>query len=251
MAEGRVLKKQISQSRRLPQLKTDSARLLYTWIIPHLDIEGKLNANPFVIKGSVVPRLDHITPELIDEYLLDMHRVELITLYEVDGDRYLTLRKFGEHQNLRPDKEAKSTIPNICDGTPVQVQGNSGTNSGTNSRPTPDEVILYKEKLKEDIVPQLPELLPAVKPPVIDHYKLDRFEEVWSAYQRPDGKGSKKKATEEWKKLTFEQKRAAWAMVDEYLKVTWQEGGKFRPHVERYLKNRLWEGLDTNNGRKE
>lgn len=39
MAEGRMLKKNISQSKKLALLKNDSARLLYTWILPHLDIE--------------------------------------------------------------------------------------------------------------------------------------------------------------------------------------------------------------------
>lgn len=111
MAEGRMLKRAVSTSRRLADLKTDSARLLYTWIIPHLDIEGRFYADPAMIKGSVVPRLKSFTEEKIDECLLDMAAVGLIILYKVDGDSYLHLRKFENHQLLNPKREAPSKIP--------------------------------------------------------------------------------------------------------------------------------------------
>ena len=111
MTDGRMLKKQICDSRRLALLKTDSARLLYTWIIPHLDVDGRMSANSFIIKGKVVPRLNQMTLDLIEEYLLDMHINELITLYEADGDIYLYLRKFGDHQKIIREREAPSKCP--------------------------------------------------------------------------------------------------------------------------------------------
>ena len=141
MAEGRMLKKVISTSRRLADLKTDSARMLYAWIIPHLDIEGRMYAEPSIIKGRVVPRLKLFTEHKIKECLLDMARVGVITLYSVDGDEYLQLRKFGDYQTLRPEKEAKSTIPaplpEDSNLTPALLPDKDGT--------TPD-----KEKIRED-----------------------------------------------------------------------------------------------------
>ncbi len=74
-----------------------------------------------------------------------------------------------------------------------------------------------------------------------DH--LDKFEELWADYKRPDSKGSKVLAEEEWKKLTLEQKQAAYNYITEYMKATNKEGGKFRANVDRYLRERLWEGL--------
>jgi len=145
MADGRMLKKAISTSRRLADLKTDSARLLYTWIIPHLDIEGRFYADPDLVKGAVVPRLKHFTPKMISECITDMALVELIVLYEHDGDRYFQLRKFEEHQNLRKDRERPSEIPPYSDNsriTPGVLPESDGN--------TPIEVKLSKDKLRED-----------------------------------------------------------------------------------------------------
>lgn len=138
MAEGRLLKRNISDSRRLAELKTDSARMLWTWILPHLDIEGRLHASAELVKGKVCPRIKTMTEEKIRTYLEDMHRVGLIYLYKAEGDEYLEFRKFDVFQNLRPGKEAPSRIPAPdpeaikkhfeCDGgaTPEQLPTNSG-----------------------------------------------------------------------------------------------------------------------------
>ncbi len=129
MADGRMLKKQISRSRRLAELKTDSARMLYTWIIPHLDVKGRMEADPTIIKGEVVPRLTTFTPDKIQQYLDDMANVGLIILYKYDNDQYLELRKFEDHQSLRENREAPSRIPtpDYSTATPEQLQEDSGS----------------------------------------------------------------------------------------------------------------------------
>ena len=111
MADGRMLKRAVSDSKKLSELKTDSARLLWTWILPYLDIEGRYFADPDLIKGKIVPRLKTFTPDLISGYLEDMNRVGLIQLYESDGEKYLQFRNFHLFQKLRKDKEAESKIP--------------------------------------------------------------------------------------------------------------------------------------------
>ena len=111
MADGRMLKKAVSDSRRLSELKSDSARLLWTWTLPYLDIKGRFFADPYIIKGKVVPRIKSFTPKIISEYLEDMRRVGLIVLYEYDGEKYLQFRNFNKFQNLREDREGKSKIP--------------------------------------------------------------------------------------------------------------------------------------------
>ena len=144
MAEGRMLKKKISMSRRLAALKTDSARLLYTWLIPHLDIEGRYSSDPAVVKGQVVPRLKHITEDKVDQYLTDMAQNELIYIYSNDGDRFLQLRHFREEQNIREDREKKSTIPppDECEPSyPGELPADSGH--------TPAEVKLSYIKIRQ------------------------------------------------------------------------------------------------------
>ena len=152
MADGRMLKKKISLSRRLAALKSDSARLLYTWLLPHLDIEGRFSADPDVIKGQVVPRLNHLTAIKIDELLQDIASQQLIIRYENDGDRFLQLRRFRDEQNLRKDREKDSDIPspnkdNIINGL-KPVPGKLPDKAGNK----PAQVKLSYIKLREDKV---------------------------------------------------------------------------------------------------
>lgn len=123
MAEGRMIKKVICTSKKLSALKTDTARLLYTWMLPHLDIEGRFSGDPDVIKGYVVPRVKSITAETIQGCLLDMQENKLILLYDVDGDVFLQFTKFEEHQTLRRDREAESIIPQPTPGVPPDKSG--------------------------------------------------------------------------------------------------------------------------------
>jgi len=123
--EGRILKKVISQSRRLALLSSDTYRLIYTWLLPHLDIEGRFSANPEVIKGMIVPRIKRITISIIEKALLEMHELELIILYNVDGDRFLEVRKFKDHQYLDLKREAPSHIPSIDKGELIELSASS------------------------------------------------------------------------------------------------------------------------------
>lgn len=111
MAEGRMLKRNISESRRLSQLKTDSARLLWTWIIPFLDSEGRFYASADMIKGKIVPRLSSFTLKNIPKYIEDMARVGLIILYEVDGEKLIQYRKFDTFQKIVKTREAAPLPP--------------------------------------------------------------------------------------------------------------------------------------------
>lgn len=137
MADGRMLKKVVSDSKKLAELKSDSARLLWTWILPYLDIEGRYYADPDIIKGKVVPRLKTFNAENIAKYLNEMNDIGLIVLFEHEDEKYLEYRNFKEFQNLRESKEAKSKIP-----PPNKLQDNSRT--------TP--VLLPNNLIKENLI---------------------------------------------------------------------------------------------------
>lgn len=138
MPIGRILLKSISESRKLAELETDGARLLFTWLIPHCDINGCFSGDLDIIKGQVFTRLKK-TDEEIGAYLSDLQSVGLIARYESNGDQFIFLPSFEEKQPyLNPKKEAKPKIPRP---TPEQVQTNSG--------PGPDKPALkVKENLK-------------------------------------------------------------------------------------------------------
>jgi len=125
MADGRMLKKVICESPRLAALKNDTHRLIYTWLIPHLDIEGRHSADPRVVKSHVAPILDHITHKIIVAALNDMAVHSLIILYEADGKKCLELCKFKKHQNLREDRERPSDIPALTPGVVRELSGST------------------------------------------------------------------------------------------------------------------------------
>lgn len=138
MPQGRIVLKAICQSKKLADLKTDGARLLYTWLIPNVDIHGCFSGDPAVIKGQVFTRLRKTT-KIIAAYLEDLVSVGLIVWYESNGDAFLQIPDFADKQpSLNPSKEAESAIP---PPTPEQLQ--------TNSRLTLPKVKGSKVKLKE------------------------------------------------------------------------------------------------------
>lgn len=138
MPQGRIILKTICQSKKLASLKTDGARLLYTWLIPNLDISGCFSGDVDVVKGQVFTRLKK-SDENVESYLKDLCDTGLIVLYPSSGDMFLCVPDFAEKQpSLNPSKEAKSTIP---PPTPEQLQ--------SKVKPTPPEVKGSKVKLKE------------------------------------------------------------------------------------------------------
>ena len=111
MPAGRILLKSISDSNKLPKLKTDGARLLYTWLLAHLDINGCFSGDPQVIRGKVFTRLNK-TIKTVDEYLKDLELNKLLIRYKVDGDIFLNVPDFVRKQpSLNPKREGKTDIP--------------------------------------------------------------------------------------------------------------------------------------------
>jgi len=111
MPRGRILDKEaISQSKKLAEISNDTGRLIYTWLLPHLDREGRFSAEPDVIKGNVFPRIKNMTQKKIEKSIEEMAELGLIILYKIDGDKYLQFKKFKEFQ-VHLDRESPSKIP--------------------------------------------------------------------------------------------------------------------------------------------
>ena len=138
MPIGRIVLKVISESKKVSQLKSDGARLLYTWLIPHVDVNGCFSGDADVIKGQVFTRL-HKATKVVESYLQDIENNDLIIRYKVDGDTFLIIPDFKEKQpSLNPDREGKTRIPLP---TPEQLKSKSGV------APTQ-----YKDKLNINII---------------------------------------------------------------------------------------------------
>ena len=125
MPRGRFLSKEISLDEKVNALSDDTARLLFTWLIPHLDCEGRSHGDPTTVKSIVFPRRK-ISVRKIEEYLEELEKFQLILRYSVSKtstpieknanieikNTYLFAPHFEKHQvGLQKSKEAQSQIP--------------------------------------------------------------------------------------------------------------------------------------------
>ena len=110
MARGRMINKKICNSRVVDELP-ESAQLLYTWLIPHLDCNGCFYGSAQMIKSLVFPRKNYSKTK-IENWLKLMENSRgtenspLIVRYFINGEQYLFMPGFkGEQIGLRYDKE--------------------------------------------------------------------------------------------------------------------------------------------------
>ena len=87
-AESRLIYSSISTSERVANLEAKGA-LLYTWLITHCDSQGRMPAKPRVVKQQVVPFIDEITTNDIEQALGKMQDEGLVVLYEDERGRPL------------------------------------------------------------------------------------------------------------------------------------------------------------------
>jgi len=164
MAEGRILKRQISDSKKLGSIGSDSPRLLYTWLIPWLDIEDRHTADPDLIKGRIFPKCKDWNIKKIESGLERLNDEELIILYEANGETYLQFTK--TLQKKYRDKEAPSKIP-----PPPE-------NSGELQRNPPKIESKSKFKSKEKSIAH--------------REALKIFDEIWKFWWRKEDQGKAK-----------------------------------------------------------
>lgn len=156
MASGRMLRSQISLSPQVNDLCLKGA-LLFTWIIPHVDDFGRLNADPRRIKAKIVPMRDDIPSNEILSLLEEMQSKNLIVLYTIEDEIYLQLSKFEKHQSgLHKRTESKIPPPeaalNLDSGKFREIPGNSyPTRTGTE--------LEQEENLKTNTSPSAPDLV--------------------------------------------------------------------------------------------
>lgn len=118
-----MLSKVISLDEKVNALSDDTCRLLFTWLIPHLDCEGRIYGDALTVKSIVFPRRS-ISGGKIEKYLKELEKHELVFRYSVNGNEYLLMKGFEKHQpGLQKSKESPSQIPPI---PPELLQSNDG-----------------------------------------------------------------------------------------------------------------------------
>ena len=107
-----MISKSITTSLKLSRCKTDHARLLFTWMIPHADDKGRLQGDVNFIKGLIFPMLKH-TIKRISKFLEDLSENNLIIWYGEKGGniKYIQVINFMKFQTLQADRVKPSDIP--------------------------------------------------------------------------------------------------------------------------------------------
>jgi len=96
-----------------------ACHLAYTWMLPWGDDEGRLIGDPLWVLANVLPYEDLSIRE-IEDILTELNRVELVRWYEIEGEKYIEIVDWREHQRIRPDRVKKSSYPgylSICGQT--------------------------------------------------------------------------------------------------------------------------------------
>ena len=111
MARGRFISKAISLDEKVDALSDDTCRLLFTWLIPHLDCEGRIYGDAQTIKSIVFPRRSTQVAR-VEKYLKELENSGLILRYSINGNQYLSMQNFEKHQpGLIKNRESQSQIP--------------------------------------------------------------------------------------------------------------------------------------------
>lgn len=97
--------------------ETDAlARLLFIGLWCHADRAGRVEYRPKKFKVEILPYDSADVEKLINQLC-----GEFLTMYEVNGTRYLQINNFNKHQNPHI-KEASSIIPPPVDGDGVIIE---------------------------------------------------------------------------------------------------------------------------------
>jgi len=153
MARGRFVSKGISLDEKVHALSDDTCRLLFTWLIAHLDCEGRMYGDAQTVKSIVFPRRS-IKTQTVEKYLRELEVNGLILRYSAPGGLYLWMENFEKHQpGLRKDKESASQIPPFTPDLGRSEDGNGLTQDKEEVKDKDKEE--DKEEDKEDISPSL------------------------------------------------------------------------------------------------
>jgi hypothetical protein len=219
MADGRMLKKTISNSKKLAMV-SDRAKVIWFMMLPHTDIAGRLNACPEIAKGQYLTMLNY-PAKTIQKCLEELHNAGLIILYKINGDQYAEFTRFADFQSLRADREGESKIPGPdCGTTPGVVQENSGLSKEK----------LSKEKLRQDNDVSS----------VFGHWNKQSLKGRWKSHTRltPDIRAAITDTLKQWPAAEIKQAITNFAMVlhgKEYL-WTYDKWG-LREFLTRHLRD--------------
>lgn len=110
-AQGRMIKKDISNSNGFASLSSEAA-VLFAMLIPHYNAHGKMNGGPGYIKDEICPKIPYLTYKNISLLLKEINEKTNVKWFKNDGRYWIqSLNFLTEHQDLRPDRMGPDLLP--------------------------------------------------------------------------------------------------------------------------------------------
>lgn len=105
MARIRSVKPELQQSEKLGRVSRD-ARLTFILLFPQCDDEGRCRANSRMLASLLYP-YDDDAPALINGWLDELEHEGCVRRYVIDGNHYIDIPNFLEHQKIDHPKASK------------------------------------------------------------------------------------------------------------------------------------------------
>jgi hypothetical protein len=115
MARIRTIKPEFPQSESVGKLSRE-ARLLFIQLWTLVDDSGRTRASSRMLASLLYP-YDSDVPGLIDGWLSELDKSEMIHQYTVDGNSYLEICNWLKHQKI--DKPSISRLPPFVEGSRI------------------------------------------------------------------------------------------------------------------------------------
>lgn len=221
---NRLLKDSIRTSKSINAL-TDFQFRLWAYLITYVDDFGRGRAELDILKGFVFPRRACVSEDTIKAALNGLASIGLIRLYEVDGDAYLCLRHWEEHQNRRATT-SKFPAPPDDDSTCKQMQADVSrcSQAQADSPDTRYSILDTRNTILDND----------------QKSETEHFDSFWKAYPK---KVAKQTALKAWKGAKAD--RIAEKIIEDVKRrceTEWKgQDVQYIPHPTTYLHQRRWE----------
>ena len=215
MARIRTIKPEFPHSESMGRVSRE-ARLLFLMLFTIVDDEGRARAAPRMLASLLFPYDDDANSR-IGAWLAELERENCVALYEVDGNAYLRIANWLAHQRI--DKPSRSRLPPPPSTNPREASPQEG--KGTEGK---------GEDGKGSILSDVPSDMG------------DDFAMFWREYPT-DSLMSKKRALEQWRKLSPAEREAAKGAIPAFRDYCGKHPA-YRPvHAERFLSEKRFEGF--------
>ena len=97
---ARMIHAGISRSESMTNLSNEAA-LLFTWMIPNCDDQGRIVGSPGKLRMLVIPGRSGYTASDTEGYLSEMAREGMIIRYEIGGRALIQIKNWREYQGTR------------------------------------------------------------------------------------------------------------------------------------------------------